>query len=198
MDILLYLSILITLSYLGGLYVFGRGGRLKFCTGGVEFILFGALVGSQISPDILSNLFPFLHIELAWIGLLYGIQLEIPQLKRHHPVEWIVMVSESGITLGMIFIATLALVPLLVDVQSLELIAIGLVLASAMSISGPWPLGVLHEVYKIRTNLVRRLRFIASMDDIPGLLVFCTLFFSLPATDSPMDCCVLPEQLSLA
>lgn len=189
MDILLYLSILITLSYLGGLYVFGKVGRLKFFTGGVEFILFGAIIGRQISPDIVSNLFPFLHIELAWIGLLYGIQLEIPQLKRHHPVEWIVMLSESVITLGVVFIATLAIVPLLVNVQSFELIAIGLVLASALSISAPWPLGVLHEVYKIRTNIVRRLRFISGMDDIPGLIIFCTLFFSLPATDSPMDSC---------
>lgn len=181
MNLLLYLALLVTIAYLGGIYLFGRKGWISFYTGGVEFLLIGAVLGSGfITPmigELNRELFPFIHIELAWIGLLYGIQLEFRQLRRHPVVDWGLMAGESLVTMTCVFLTAFFFLVDAFTYSSQDILRICLLLAVTASLSNPWALGVLNNIFRFRSTLLRRLRFVVGIDDLPGLAVFTALFF---------------------
>ncbi len=181
MDLLLFLALIVIIAYLGTIYLFGRKGKLGIYTGGIEFLLIGSLLSIKsvfnIDEEFVRDLYPFVHVELAWIGLLYGVQIEWKNIRRHPPVDWAVMFSESVLTMILIFFASHYILRSVLIMEKSLAFFISLLLASAGSISSPWTLGVVHSRLKIRNPALRRLRFIVSIDDIPGIVVFSALFF---------------------
>ncbi len=185
MNYVLILALVVSFAYLGGFYIFGRQGVLSFYTGGVEFILIGALIGSgllfELPSAVFKGLFPFVHIELGWIGLLYGIQFEWQTLKRYPRVDWFIMGTESLIAMSAVFLAGWLMLYNFVDTSIDKILPVAILMAASASLSSPWTLGIIFNVYRIRTRIVRRLRFISSIDDIPGLLIFATMFLFVSA-----------------
>lgn len=192
MKILLVLALLVAISYIGKIHLFRSRDSLSVYTGGVEFILLGLLLGSGLLIDfpqeLIHDLFPFIHIELGWIGLLYGVQLDIKQLRRQSSVNWKVLLIESLFTLVIIFGVIWAALTSSSRFQPNHIIGISLVLASAASLSSPWTAGIIHNVFGERGKAIQRLRFLSGLDDGPGLLVFSALFFSLQVMGGSTHC----------
>jgi len=181
MNPLLILALLVTCAYLGGTYLFSRRGRFGFYTGGVEFLLLGAILSSgtvlHLPKDFFQDLFPFVHIELGWIGLLFGVQFD-RRILRHLPaIDWWLMWLKSLLTIAAVSLVGWLCLSVCLKDSSENLIPVVLILAAAASLSSSWTVGIIYNLLKIRTPLVRRLFFISVLDDAPGLMLFSALFF---------------------
>jgi hypothetical protein len=181
MNLLLLLALLIAGAYLGGMYLLGRRGRIGLYTVGIEFLLLGAILGSgvivSIPKGVFKDLFPFVHVELGWIGLLYGIQFEWRHLKRRPVIDWWLMTSEALLTMIAVFLASWLLISKWCNFDGDAILPAAIVLSAAASLSSPWAIEAIYNVLRIRTPQIHKLRFIASLDDIPGLIVFSAVFF---------------------
>lgn len=182
MQVLLLAALLVAATYMFGIYMFGRRGQISQYTAGVEFLLLGALLNSGLIIDQPHELFeglrPFVHLELAWIGMLYGIQYEWRKLKREPLGDFWLVGMEGFSTIILVFFCSMFIIPFHGVPAGQSLIPAAVMLAAGASISSPWTLSMVLSVQKSKLNLTRRLQLIAILDDIPGFLVFVILFFS--------------------
>ncbi|MCF7811765.1 hypothetical protein K9N50_12345 [bacterium] len=194
MNLLLLLALLIASAYLGGMYLLGRRGKIGLYTVGIEFLLLGAILGSEmivsIPKDVFKDLFPFVHVELGWIGLLYGIQFEWRRLKRRPTIDWWLMSSEALLTMIAVFLASWLMITRWCNFDGDAILPAAIILAAAASLSSPWAVEAIYRVLKIRTPQIHKLRFIAALDDIPGIIVFSAVFFYLQTPTGLMHSCV--------
>ena len=196
MNLLLLIALLVTITYLGGVYLFGKRGRFGFYTAGIEFLLLGAILGSDLlfpSPVwVTKSLQPFVHVELGLIGLLYGIQFEWRTLRRLPRGDWGMMWFKSLLTMTAVFMLAWICLDLCRDAPFRELIPAVLIFAAAALLSSSWTGGVIYNIFRVRTHLVRRLFFISVLDDSPGLVLFSAVFFFFPSgsfTDTVLRIC---------
>lgn len=180
MNVLLILIFLFLVASVGGVYISNTRGRIGMYTAGVEFVLLGAFLSSDFFPlltdKVLNDLFPFIHIELGWIGLLYGIQFEWRIFKRQRISNLLIMNLQAVVTMAAIIFLATGLLLLRLPVPLIDILPAAVVLAVAASISSPWIISIVYEVLNLRNPLTQRLRRIAVLDNIPGLLLFSIPF----------------------
>ncbi len=148
------------------------GIRLLFVTGS-EFLLVGILLGPRalgiLDAGVIEALRPFATVGLAFVGLHYGLQLEIP-LLRTIPLFYSVApaVQAAGGALAVGLPAWLWLRAWPADLRE-TLVAV-LVLAAAAACSTPAPLDMLALDRKYAGSpVLRMLRHLAEMGELPAL-----------------------------
>ncbi|HHE46366.1 MAG TPA: hypothetical protein ENL08_01515 [Bacteroidetes bacterium] len=181
MNLLLVVALLVTCAYLGATYLFSRRARFGFYSAGVEFLLLGAILGSgalfQLPEDLFKNLYPFVHIELGWIGLLFGIQFDRRIIRRLAILDWGFMWLRSILTIIAVAVVGWLCFSICLKGSEENFVPTVLILAAMASLSSSWTVSIIYNIMKVRSPLVRRLFFVSVLDDMPGLILFSALFF---------------------
>ncbi len=116
MPVFITLFTILCLALLGYHLVYRGHGR-RFHLSGAAFLLVGYLLG----PDLLSlldettttHLYPLSGLVTGWIGLMYGLQIDLPFIKRLTAPLLVSASLDTGLTLLLFFMGTLTLFPAL-------------------------------------------------------------------------------------
>jgi len=151
------------------------GIRLLFVTGS-EFLVVGILLGPQLlgilDREVIEALRPFATVGLAFVGLHYGLQLEIPLLRTiplFYSVAPAVQAAGGALAVGIPAWFWLRAWP----ADARETLVATLVLAAAAACSTPAPLDMLALDRKYAGSpVLRMLRHLAEMGELPALALF--------------------------
>lgn len=148
---------------------------------GALFLFLGILLGPGglrfVTPHYLDQLGPVVAIALGWIGFFFGLNLQWRWLSRFTASLYVLALVQSCTTFALVAAAFALVLPYFeragcgpFSVQSASV-----VLAAAAAGTAPSSLFLLGE----RTGagaLLRGIRFVAAVDDLPGLLALGLLF----------------------
>ncbi|SCY70115.1 hypothetical protein [Desulfoluna spongiiphila] len=176
MSLFITLSTVLFLALIGYHLVYGSPGG-RFHLSGAAFLLVGYLLG----PDLLgildektaTELYPLSGLVTGWVGLMYGLQLDLPFMKRLTPPFMLAVFLDTGMTLLLFFAMSLALFPLLGSGYSLSL---ALVTAATAACSSQAALVMASPGLK-PTRAVTALMRIATAGSLLSLGVFAAAFF---------------------
>lgn len=158
------------------------GARLSFTTAGMplgarflfvagtHFLFIGFLLGPVVgllTRDVIAQFFPLLALGLGWVGLLFGLQLDVRSLRRF-PWRLTGAALLQGTVAFVVFVglALLVLAPF-VEINST---ARGVVLAAAATACVSGPLGVSAVAANVRGKASELLLFVASLDAFVGIV----------------------------
>ncbi|NLH50353.1 MAG: hypothetical protein GX444_17370 [Myxococcales bacterium] len=154
----------------------------QFFDSGLAFVFLGLTVGpaglSILDEAVLEQLRPIVLICLGWIGFLFGIHLEGKRLVRIPARLWLVILGESSLTLLLVLTAMfLFFIPTFIH-ESFYDQRWPALLTIAVCAAGTAPGAVFLFTSRpgFPRPLGRALRLVATLDDLPGLLVFGLLF----------------------
>lgn len=153
------------------------GARFLFITG-AHFLLVGFLLGPVIgllTRDVIYAFYPLLALGLAWVGLLFGLQLEVRQLQRFPRSLTLAALLQAGIAFLVFYVLAFgALLPFF----RLDETTHAVLLAAAATACVSSPLGVSTVAGKLRGPTSELLLYFASLDGIVGIVAL-QLIFSL-------------------
>jgi Kef-type K+ transport system membrane component KefB len=179
MKIVAGIVLVLIIALLGSRFSFARL-KLPFLRGsifltGTEYLLVGMALGPLLlglfDAKTQQGLHPMINLALGWIGLLFGAQLELRQLKRFPRQYLRFALLQALITLGVCLAALGALyhhLPRLLAPLSLS----GLLTLAAIAVpTAQTSLAlVLQELPTVRNKLLEILRFTAGVDGVVALL----------------------------
>ncbi|MFC1477283.1 cation:proton antiporter [candidate division KSB1 bacterium] len=180
METILGIIIIIILSFFGAHKSFTRlpflGDVTLFFLTGTEFfivgILLGPLVADMISQKVITGMFSFIGLGLGWLGMLYGLQFEFRKLIRI-PRGYIIGAFIQALVTFVFIAVVSALILRFFNVDKTNALAASLMLGAAGSCSSQTALALIAQDKSYKRNpLLRMLRFMASIGDLPGLIVF--------------------------
>jgi hypothetical protein len=171
------------------LFLLGLGGaRLSFTTAGMplgarflfvagtHFLLIGYILGPVIgllSRDVIAQFFPLLALGLAWVGLLFGLQLDVRQLRKF-PVRFTMAALLQGVVAFAVFfvLAALALLPFFAPTEIMR----AALLAGAATACVSSPLGLSAVAVNVRGRMSELLLYIGSLDALVGIVALQLVF----------------------
>lgn len=165
--------------------IYGGPGR-RFHLSGAAFLLVGYLLG----PDLLglldkktaTELTPLSGLVTGWVGLMYGLQLDLPFMRRLTPSFLTAVFLDTGLTLLLVFAASLALAPLLGPGYPLSL---ALAVSATAACSSQAALVMASPRLKPTPSATALMR-IATAGSLISLAVFAAAFFFItpcPSSD---------------
>ena len=151
------------------------GARFLFVAG-THFLFIGYLLGPVVgllSRETIAQFFPLLALGLAWVGLLFGLQLEMRQLRKF-PARFTVAAMLQGVVAFVVFfaLAALALMPFF----ELTEIVRAVVLAGAATACVSSPLGLVAVSANTRGRTSELLLYIGSLDALVGIVALQLVF----------------------
>lgn len=190
MSLFITLSTILFLALIGYHLVYGSPGS-RFHLSGAAFLLVGYLLG----PDLLgildeqtaTELYPLDGLVTGWVGLMYGLQLDLPFMRRLSPPFLVAVVLDTGMTLLLFVAVILLFFPLLEPGHTLSL---ALVTAATAACSSQAAL-VMASPGLRPTRAVTTLMRIATAGSLLSLGVFAAAFFF--CAPNP-----LPDRLSMS
>jgi hypothetical protein len=178
---ILLLAALAALVLLGARTGFGRGPLpavlQPLVDTGTVFIVLGALLGpfglNLFTDALLSQLSPLIVIGLGWIGFLYGSHFEWRLLRRYPAALYGAAATEALLAFALVGALAWLLLSfwLAPDLPPAErLVAAGIL---GICASGTAPAGVFQLAgrARIRPDDQAALRFLATVDDLPGIVL---------------------------
>ncbi|MDJ0763198.1 MAG: cation:proton antiporter [Myxococcota bacterium] len=157
---------------------------------GTEYIFVGLALGSQLlgaldTPTIL-GLNPLLHLALGWIGLMFGIQLDIPEIRRF-PRQYFMLAGVQALSTVIICFVPLLVILSAAGVTTDQLAFAGALALGAMAVpTGQSSLALVHRALKLKRNkLTEILSYSAGIDAALGLAVFGFVFCYLRTSAVP-------------
>ena len=151
------------------------GARFLFVTG-THFLFIGFLLGPVVgllSREVMAQFFPLLALGLGWVGLLFGIQLDVRQLRRFPGRLTSAAILQAGIAfLIFVVLSMAALAPFFV----LDEVSQAVVLAAAATACVSSPLGVSAVAANVRGKTSELLLYIASLDAVVGIVALQLIF----------------------
>ncbi len=179
MKIILGAALVVLIALLGSRRTFTRvklplGARHLYLTG-TEYALIGFCLGDRLlgllDQQSLVGLNPLLYLSLGWIGLMFGIQLDVQQIARFPRHYFQLTVIQATVTLFLCFVPFSML---FYTIGELPLpIAIGSALAlGAIAVpTGQSSLALVVREHRLRQSTVgETLAFVAGLDAVVGLL----------------------------
>ena len=168
--------LLILLALLGARFSFSSisvppGPRLVFRTG-THFLFLGLVLGPHalglLTREAIRQLFPLLGLGLGWIGFLFGLQLDLRNLKQFPLGFHILAVGQAVLTLG-VFLAVgwLGLVGLGRTGTVEALLLTGA--AATACVSTPAGIALISTNLLVRGKVRDLLFFVASLDALVGI-----------------------------
>ncbi len=188
--------LLVILLAFSGYHLTFRGVRFRaprftrvFYLTGAEFLLLGLL----LSPALLNildeptrqRLAPLSTMALGWVGMLYGFQFDLKRLRRFPPARTAVALLESVFTMALALPLALWHLPSLFPESASLLIPLSLLMATAAACSGQTGLALLaaEKGAEADDGRIDLLRYLASLDGLPALLVFGLAFSFRPGPE---------------
>ncbi|MFH2006354.1 MAG: cation:proton antiporter [bacterium] len=149
------------------------GARYIYLTG-TEFILVGLALGSSflglLDESTIRGLTPLYSLGLGFIGLLFGIQLELNKLLRLPRHYFLVVVVQALVTMGVVFLPCWFLLRHVFGAGGGDQLLAAFVLAATASCTGVTTLVLMSREKRLRsTPFLELLRYIASLDAVVGL-----------------------------
>ena len=150
---------------------------------GILFIFLGAIVGPHgvglLTESVVDDLMPVLVVALGWIGFLYGSHLEWRRLRRYPGRSYAVAFGQSIFTLLLtLLVALFALAPLIAMSSEgwMGQASAAMLLASAAAGTAPAMLFLLIGRPRMKRQELSTLQFVATLDDVPGIILLALLF----------------------
>ncbi len=151
------------------------GARFLFVTG-THFLVIGFLLGPVIgllSREVIAQFFPLLALGLAWVGMLFGMQLEMRHIRRFPPRITLAALLQAAIAFLVFFgLCMLALEPFF----ELDPGTRAILLASAATACVSSPLGVSAVAANVRGRTSEVLLYFASLDGFVGIIAIQVIF----------------------
>jgi len=190
MKLIVVVALIFLIALVGSRRTFARvklplGAQHIFLTG-TEFIFVGLFLGGVflniLDEKMIKELHPFLSLGLAWIGLLFGIQLDFRKLIRFPIQYFLVAMLQAIFTLLVVFFPFYFILDRFFPSES-NLILVALVLSaaaaptaqSALALQSPRsPSGLLRvprDDAQHGRRLMRLLRYVSGMDGLVGLVI---------------------------
>ncbi|WP_300671643.1 hypothetical protein [Desulfoluna sp.] len=176
MSIFITLFTILFFALLGYHLVYRNPGG-RFHLSGAAFLLVGYLLG----PDLLgildektaTELTPLSGLVTGWVGLMYGLQLDLPFMKRLTPPFLLSVCLDTGLTLLMFLGGTFVLFPLLGPEYTLSL---ALTIAATAACSSQAALVMASPRLKPTRSATALMR-IATAGSLISLCIFASAFF---------------------
>jgi Kef-type K+ transport system membrane component KefB len=150
-------------------------------TTGIEFFFIGVLLGPAvlniISLDALERLKPLAYLALGWTGLLFGIQMSWPELRRVSRPVFTMIVLDAVIVMA-VFAAVFFLVLRLLfrDSPRPEILESSVIFAITAALSSPTIIAVLARTLPSRGAFTRTVKVITSLNALVPLFAFGFFF----------------------
>ncbi|UCG39125.1 MAG: cation:proton antiporter, partial [bacterium] len=163
------------------------GARLVFLTG-TEFILVGVALGDSmiglLDEQTVRSLTPLFSLGLGFVGLIFGIQLELDRVFRF-PTRYLAMAALQAVfTLLVVFWPCYFVLERLFGSDERSILMASLVLAATAACTAQTALALIGAEFKLRgARLMELLRYISGLDAAFALAVF-GLAFCLMRTHS--------------
>ncbi len=184
MKIILGAVLIVIIALLGSRTTFTRvklplAARYIYLTG-TEYIVVGLCLGSQmlglLDEPTMRGLDPLLYLALGWIGLMFGIQLEVPQMARFPRQYLLTALLQAA---GPLLVCSAAFAALFNALGEPWHLAVGAALAiGAIAVpTAQSSLALIHKDLKLRRNKVMEiLGYVAGVDAFLGLAVIGFVF----------------------
>lgn len=187
-------ALLLLVALLGYRKTFTRlhlplGARFIYLTG-TEFIFVGVALGSTmlglLDAPTLRSLTPLYSLGLGFIGLIFGLQLEVSKIRRFPGQYFLVTIAQSLVTMGVVFVACLLFLRWAnAGAGWSNQVLAALVLAAAAACTGQTTLALMSRELRLRaTPFLDLLRYMTGLDAIVGLLAI-GIAFALLHTHAP-------------
>ncbi len=154
---------------------------------GLIFLAVGVAIGPAgvrlIDAHVLEQTGPIVVFCLGWIGFLFGVHLEWRRLRRLTRRMWAATFAESLLTLALVLVAAwIFLTYWCPTCQSIAMHKWAALLTLAACAAGTAPASVfaLNGRPLFRGDIAQAVRVSATLDDLPGLLLFGLMFAAVP------------------
>ncbi len=190
METIVGIVVIIALSILGANKSFTRipilGNVNIFFLTGTEFLIVGILLGpyfaNALTKEVVRGMHPFIGLGLGWLGLLYGLQFDFRRLIRIPPGYFFGAFNQSIVTFSVLFGSSLLFFRIF-GTLSYTTLTISFIFASVGSCSSQTAPGLMAQDKEFRrSHILRMLRFISSIGDLPGLIIFGIIFSFLQSS----------------
>ena len=193
MKFILVVTFIILIALIGSRRTFTRfklplGTQHVFLTG-TEYLFVGVFLGGSglnlLDAYTLEQLRPFMSLGLAWVGLLFGIQLQRRQLIRF-PLQYTLFAFIQALfTLLVIFVPSYLLLRYFShlifeqsDITDGLILLSALILAASASATAPSVLAMVPpEMARHSRKLMGLWQFISGIDDLFGIIVLGFTFW---------------------
>jgi len=179
-------AILLIVALIGHRQTFTRlrlpaGARLLFLTG-TEFILIGVALGDELigllDEPTIRALTPLFSLGLGAIGLIFGLGLDLRNIRRFPTRYFRLTVIQSVLTMAVVFVPFWFALSRLFDASNSAALLAALVLAASAGCTAQTSLAMIHHEFDLRdARLMGLLRYVSSLDAVVGLfalgLAFC-------------------------
>lgn len=162
-------------------------GVRRFFDSGVVFIVLGVTIGPAglgvVDTYVLEQTGPLVVFCLGWIGFLFGTHLEWRRLRRLSTRMWTATVGEAMLTFVLVLAASAWFFARYLPAgggDTASRWAALVTLAACAAGTAPASVFLLNDRPLFRGNLAQAIRLAASLDDLPGLIVFGLLFAFVP------------------
>jgi|GEM_PF-1886563 len=185
MRTLVTLAILLVIGFAGSRGIVARAThRLPlmglFATG-VEFLLLGMIAGpgglDLITFDVLHSLEPIVYLALGWIGLLFGVELSVAEMRAVSPRIFRVLFIDAAV-FGLLFAAILWLptryawpgAPVAARIAGVAMFGV------TASLTSPTIVALVARRLPARGPITALLKILASLNALFPLLIFGAVF----------------------
>lgn len=161
----------------------------KFYLTGLEFLFLGLLLGPNflniLDKETCEGLAPLSALVLGWIGMLFGFQFEIPNLRRFPGVYFLAAFLESAVTLVIVFSGVYLCLPFVFDISGVTRIVASIAVAAAAACTAQTGLALIPTAKKnAGQSIIRILRYFSSIDGLVAMLALMPVYvFSLRNAD---------------
>lgn len=161
------------------------GPRLLFRTG-THFLLVGFVLGpiglGLLTPEATQGLLPFLALGLGWVGLHFGLQLDVQTLRLFPARHFALAFGQAALTFAAFAAGALLLARALgLGGPALPLLVLGA--AATAAVTTPAGIGMISSTLRVQGKVRDLLFFVASLDAIVGIAALqVTYSFYRPET----------------
>lgn len=183
MDALIGALILFLLGLLGGRFSFTTarslpGARFVFIAG-THFLFIGLLLASPVvgllTPAVQQSLYPLLALAIGWVGLLFGMQLDVRQLRAFPPALIALALLQAVIAFVVFAALAYAALRLAGPLDRDARAAVGAAAATAC-ISSPLGVALVSRLSRAQGRLPELLLFVASLDAVVGVFAIQLIY----------------------
>lgn len=179
---ILQLIAILSIGYLSTHFLIGRLQSRFFFTSGIEYIVLGVLIGPHVTqvmtPEVVSQLSPFISLSIGSLGLLYGLQLRFRDLGKVDAESY----RLTFITFLTTFLLVSGLFVLLFGYvlsgagEWIPVFSAALVLGTTGAISAPTAIRFVTQRYKATGHVTEMIQFAVRLDQLLGILFFGLIF----------------------
>lgn len=176
MPVFITLFTILCLAFVGYHLIYRSRGR-RFHLSGAAFLMVGYLLGPDLlgllDDETATHLYPLSGLVTGWVGLMYGLQLDLPFIKRLTAPFMISVFLDTGLTLLLFLAGALTIFPLLGPGYTISL---ALTVAATAACSSQAALVMASPRLKPARSVTSLMR-IATAGSLISLGVFATAFF---------------------